>query len=308
VALAADGFAKATLQVDLEMNLPEAFDFKNMRRSERTAPLKITSRITLHKGSDRLEVETTVENIIRDHRLRVLLPTALAGETYLSNSAFDVVERKVALAADNDSRDELEVETRPQFTWTAFGDGRCGLAVVSRGLPESAVTDTPERTIALTLLRAFRRAVFSDDNPGGQVQGSHTFRYDIVPFAAEVPVSHLYLLGQRVNGAVRLAALSPRDLKGPIPEAKLPAEHSFLETGGRAVFSSIRRDNGRTLLRFFNPYPTREKLTLCPAVKPGTAQCVTLGGRADPLTSVVLHDGVIEVSLPPKRIATLVLE
>ena len=57
------------------------------------------------------------------HRVRVLFPTDLKGDTYLSDSAFDVVERPVALAADNAIRKELDVETRPQISWTAFADG-----------------------------------------------------------------------------------------------------------------------------------------------------------------------------------------
>ena len=44
---------------------------------------------------------------------------------------------------------------------------------------------------SLELLRAFRRAVISNDNMGGQVQGTHAFRYDIVPLAGDVVRRHI---------------------------------------------------------------------------------------------------------------------
>ncbi len=309
VALVADGFAKATIRISVRMNLPKEFDFKAMRRSEQSAALKIFSDITLRKGSDRIEVRTTVENNLLDHRLRVLFPTGLAGETYLSNSAFDVVERRVALPEDNDIRSELDVETRPQITWTAFGDGRSGLAVVSRGLPESAVIDTPERPIALTLLRAFRRAVFSNDNPGGQIQGRHTFSYDIVPVAGEIPVNRLYVLGQRVNATVRSVDLLPKDLELSKRRGTLTREHSFLKASGRAVFTSIQRDShGSWFVRLFNPHGTSQKVTLNPANAPKSARCITLDGRDDTKSAARLAGGTIEISLPPKRISTVLIE
>lgn len=309
VAIVADGFAKATLRISLEMNLPKEFDFRTMRRSEQTAALKIVSDVTLRQGSDRIEVRTTVENNLLDHRLRVLFPTGLTGETYLSNSAFDVVERRVALPQDNDIRSELEVETRPQITWTAFGDSRSGLAVVSRGLPESSVIDTPGRPIALTLLRAFRRAVYSNDNPGGQIQGMHTFSYDIVPVAGEIPVNRLYVLGQRVNVAVRIVDLLPKDLELATRKGTLPREHSFLETSGGAVFTSIQRHiNGSLFVRLFNPHATSRKVTLNPANVPNSARCITLDGRDDTKSVARLTGGTIEISLPPKRISTVLIE
>jgi len=309
VAVVADGFAKATLQISVSMDLPKEFDFNSMRRSEQTAALKIVSDITLRQGSDRVEVKTTVENNLLDHRLRVLFPTGLTGESYLSNSAFDVVERRVKLPGDNDTRSELDVETRPQITWTAFGDSRSGLAVVSRGLPESAVIDTPARPVALTLFRAFRRAVFSNDNPGGQIQGRHTFSYNIVPVAGAIPVNRLYVLGQRVNSTVRSVDILPKDLELATRRGALPREHSFLKSSTGAVCTSIQRQSaGSWLVRLFNPHPTSRKVTLAPAGAPGSARCVSLDGRDDTRSVARLTGNQIEISLPPKRISTVVIE
>ncbi len=308
IAVVADGIGKATLRIAVNMNVPEQFDFRNMERSEQSAPLKIVSEVTLRQGSDRVEVTTTVDNTVLDHRLRVLFPTGLQGDTYLSHSAFDVVERPVALAGDNNLRDELDVETRPQICWTAFGDGTNGLAVVSRGLPESSVIDNPRRPIALTLFRAFRRAVFSNDNPGGQVQGRLAFRYDIVPVERKVPVNRLFVLGQRVNGSTRTVDLLPGDLRNRETAGALPREHSFLKATGNAVFTSVQRENNGMLVRFFNPHAAGEKITLTPSTRPGSVKCVALDGREDTRSTARLAGETVEVRVPPKRIATVVIE
>ncbi|MCD6307890.1 MAG: glycoside hydrolase family 38, partial [Candidatus Latescibacteria bacterium] len=104
VALVSNGIGKATLRISTVMNVPGEFDFTAMERSGDTLPLRIVSEVTLRSNTRRVEVATTIDNIVRDHRIRALFPTSLEGDSYLSDSAFDVVERPVSLAADNDSR------------------------------------------------------------------------------------------------------------------------------------------------------------------------------------------------------------
>ncbi len=305
VALVADGPEKATLRIRTVMTVPEEFDFGRMVRSERLIPLVITSDVTIRRGCPRVEVETTVENTVRDHRLRVLFPTGLTGDTYLSDAAFDVVERPLALAADNASRRELDVETRPQQTWTAFGDGENGLAVVSRGLPESAVLDRPDRSIALTLLRGFRRAVFSGDNPGGQVLGTHVFRYWVTPYRGAAPAVDLCHLGQRVNDPVRTAMPERCRLTGPGENARLPREHSFLEVDGPVVATSVQLSEDRLIMRMFNPATEPAEAAVRPGRKFASARCVTLNGSPDPSVGLEYRNGTARLRLPGKRIATV---
>ena len=308
VSVVADGINKAAIRITVTMNIPEQFDFGKMERSSRISPLIITSEVTLRKGSDRVEVTTVIDNTIRDHRVRALFPTNIEGDTYLSDSAYDVVERPVALKEDNDIRRELDVETRPQIMWTVFGDGKSGLAVVSRGLPESAVINRPDRPVALTLLRAFRRAVLTNDNPGGQIQGTHTFRYDIVPVDGEIPINRLFHLGQRVNTPVRLTDIFPRDIRNSEQSEKLPREHSFLKADGDIVVTSIQRQGDSMLVRLFNPHETTEKISLDPAASYTEVRCVTLDGRDDSKSTVLSRGEMTELLIPPKRIATVIFE
>ncbi len=308
VGITSDGIGKATLRISVTMNVPGEFDFKEMKRSSRMKPLSIVSDITLRRGADRIEIATRVENTVKDHRVRVLFPTELSGNTYYSDSAFDVVERPVALKEDNNIRRELDVETRPQIRWTAFGDGKNGIAVVSRGLPESAVIDEPSRPIALTLFRAFRRAVFSNDNPGGQIQGTLSFRYDIVPYSGDVPSKKLFLAGQRVNVPVKTVDLLPRDIVKRKDRADLPRRYSFLNVIGNAVVTSVQKSDNALLIRLFNPERSPEEVSIEPGFAVQSAKSVQLNGAPDVRSRIIMSGNRIEMAIPPKRIATILIQ
>ncbi len=283
IAITEDGMHRATLLVRVTMNLPEAFMFDRMQRSTRFAPLLITHHITLRRGADAVEVRTVVENTIRDHRLRVLFPTGAKTDTYLADQAFDVVERPISIRKDNARYKELEIESRPQQTWTAVCDAHRGLAVVSQGLLESAVRDQPARPVALTLLRSFIKAVLTNGHEGGEIQGRHEFAYRIVPVSGRADVVRLTRTGQALAAGIRVVQLDHRDVSPTIPELQsaqpqrtLPATHSFVRLIGPAVVTSVQRHypEKAPIVRLFNP----------------TEQAADIGLQMDDLEHGVLVD------------------
>jgi alpha-mannosidase len=197
----------------------------------------------------------------------------------------------------------LDTETRPQISWTAFSDGHAGLAVVSRGLPESAVIDRADRPIALTLLRAFRKAVFSGDNIGGQIQGTHIFRYDLVPFSGQIPVTKLFIQGQRINSPVRQTTLHPADL-ATAPTKRLPRSYSFAAADGDAVVTSIQRQDNSRVMRVFNPLNQSVKTKLGSAK---AVRSVSLDGQDEKQTMVERVGEDFVAKIGRKRIATFVI-
>ncbi|MCZ7544828.1 MAG: glycoside hydrolase family 38 [Anaerolineae bacterium] len=233
VALVHNGPMLTTFRVRTHMAVPAAFDFAQMVRTGELVDLVIDSLVSLRPGADRVEVEATVHNNARDHRLRVLLPSGAEGAaSYLADSPFDAVERPIALRADNHLYRELEVEARPQQTWTAVHDGTRGLAVISAGLYESAVRDLPERPVALTLFRSTRRTVNTDGEPEGQLLGPLTFRFWVAPLANAPDRIRLARLGQQLAAGLRDVQLHAQDLAVQ-GEAPLPPAASFLSVEGR---------------------------------------------------------------------------
>ncbi|UCD29754.1 MAG: glycoside hydrolase family 38, partial [Planctomycetota bacterium] len=307
VAVVADGIAKATLKVVLNMELPRDFRFDKMVRNEEIAPLRITNFITLRAGSDYLEVKTIVENTIRDHRLRVLLPSGTQAQTYFADSAYDIIERSITLDTNRGDHIEMETETKPQYTWTAVHDPdqtSRGLAVISTGLPESAVRDLPDRPIALTLLRSFFNTVLTSGEEGGEIQGTHVFNYAIMPLGDELPRTRLCRLGQQLAAPARSIQLEPRDLGGTA--TSLPSTHSFIKTPPhQAVITAIqqRSDSKGLVIRMFNPYENVINETLEFGQKVRSAERTDLEGKT--LESLPVSGNQIEVAMKAKQIATL---
>ena len=137
-----------------------------------------------------------------------------------------------------------------------------------------------------------------DDDPGGQVLGKHTFRYDLVPFAGETPVEKLFLYGQRLHSTVRQVSLAaPLYSSAPIVAARLPRSHSFAQVEGDGVVTSIRQKHGRRETRIFNPKEQATSVSL-----PGATGAVRLDGKPDERQQLTAEGMMIG----PKRIATLV--
>ncbi len=312
VALVHNGPLLTTFRVRTAMPVPKRFLFDSMARSEERTDLILDSLVSLRPGTDRVEIETTVHNTAEDHRLRVLFPTGAQADTYLADAAFDVVERPIALRPDRHLYRELEVETRPQQTWTAVYDLTRGLAVISTGLMESAVRDLPERPIALTLLRATRRTVMTDGEPGGQLLGKWTFRYWIAPLMGAPDRVRLGRLGQEIACGWRDVQFLARDVayyrEGA--EGCLPARASFLQMTGEALLSSLRQVDGGLEVRLYNPTlaPSAVTLILGELAQGANAytaiQAVNLEsaplGPAEPLTG-----GRYTLEVGPKKIVTL---
>ncbi len=334
VALVHNGPDLAAFRVRTVMELPDEFDFRQMVRSEQWSALVVDSLVTLRVGADHVEVETTVHNTVRDHRLRVLFPTGAQADTYLADSPFDVVERPIALRADNHLYREPEIESKPQQTWTAVfdpqealspraarvGSKSGGIAVISTGLLESAVRDVPERPIALTLFRATRRTVMTDGEPNGQLQGDLQFRYWIVPLAGEPDRAWLCRLGQQLEGGLRVVSLTPEDIiQHRVQEGDpygspswaaipMPASAGFMEVGGPAVVTSLRQTDAGPELRMFNPETKDGRATIRLGDWLGAtltrAQAVDFEGRPTG-RRLAFTNGSLSIRLGAKKIVTL---
>ncbi|MBU3665440.1 MAG: glycoside hydrolase family 38 [Chthoniobacterales bacterium] len=311
IALEHNGPLLSRFRVRTVLRVPAEFRFDRMVRAAEFAELVIDSRITLKKGSDRLEIETTVGNAAKDHRVRVLFPSGVKAATYLADGAFDVVERDIALPGDNHLGRETAVEPRPQQTWTAVSDARRGLAVVSSGLLETCVRDLPGRPLALTLFRSTRRTVMTDGEPEGQLLGDLRFRYWVVPFRGAANRARLSNLGVLLGAGLRDEQMTAVDISLHKEQGRpeLPPSASFLKVGGDVVVTSVREVDGALEVRLFNPNVKTAAATLDfrgrpkGAPTPRRAQAVNFESR--PAGKSSAFTGIFKTSLKPKQILTV---
>jgi hypothetical protein len=293
------------------LHLPAGFDFPTARRSDRRTPLPIESRISLRADAAALDIETRVRNSVDDHRLRVFFPTKARTDTFFADTPFDVVERPVALRPDNHLHREMEIETKPQQSWTAVADGRRGLAVVcGGGLLESAVPDREDRPIALTLYRSTRRTVMTDGEPGGQLRNMELrFRYRLVPFSGDPDRLRLFREALDLAGGLRGVHFDAVDLaraRQRLPEPK-DGVPGLLAVSGGAVMTSARREGNALEVRLFNPLEESVTAEINPGPAPETV-ATRVDFESNPLKEPAItrsENGTFPVTLGPKKIVTL---
>lgn len=160
--------------LDIEQQMVIGFTGRKAGRSKETAPLTIETFVTVHKDSKKVDFETRLNNQTKDHRLRVLFPTALQVETHEADSIYEIVERP------NQVSPSWENPTNPQrqHAFANLHDATRGVTVGNFGLNEYEIVDD---TIAVTLLRCVRE--LGDwgyfPTPEAQCLGEHTFNYSV---------------------------------------------------------------------------------------------------------------------------------
>ncbi|MEQ9455018.1 MAG: glycoside hydrolase family 38 C-terminal domain-containing protein [Phycisphaeraceae bacterium] len=301
------------LETRCQLDVPARYDGATQARSAQMVSLEVIHRVALRRDADWLEVETEVRNNACDHRLRVLIPTGATADAYWCDSPFDVFQRSIKLAEDHATWREPELESKPQQSWTAACDQQRGLAVISRGLRETAVLDRPDRAIALTLLRATQKTVFTDGEPGGQLAGTHTFHYWIQPIAKRPDPSSLHDLATLLNAGVRSVSLLPgmieRSRVGRQAMPALPPTAGSLGITGPACLTAMRFKGDHMEIRLFNPLDTSCEAGLRPHASspirfsPGQSRIISLAGEELGPPSEV--SGGLLVTLGPKQVLTL---
>lgn len=227
IRLVEAGPARATLEIDLLYRVPESLAPDRASRSPHHAVIPITTRISLAAGVPRCDIQTTIVNTARDHRLRVLVPTPIRADHSFAEGHYDVVRRPLALPADTADWVEQPQPTFPQRAFCDVNDGAKGVMVAVRGLPEGEVIAGDEgATIAVTLLRCVGWLSRDDlstrkwgagpgrPTPEAQELGEHTFHYAIIPHAGgweqAFRHAHAFETPMRVVQAAMQGPLPPR--------------------------------------------------------------------------------------------------
>ncbi|MFQ5854042.1 MAG: alpha-mannosidase [Anaerolineae bacterium] len=192
------GPARQSVRIAMTYRLPAALTEDRQARSQELVEVPITTTVSLSPGVPRIDVQTTVDNRARDHRLGVQFPTPVQTDHNAAESQFDVVERSIDLPQDTSDWVEQPVGTHPQSIFVDVTDGDVGLMVANRGLPEYEVIERPSgSTIAITLLRCVGWLSRDDfpcreghagpflATPEAQCLGKNTFEYSLIPHAGD---------------------------------------------------------------------------------------------------------------------------
>ncbi len=120
----------AELDVVRVFDVPTALGRKRRERSAEMVPVTVRVRARVAPGVERVDLEVTVDNTARDHRLRLGFPTGAAGDGAVAATTFDIAPRSPRPAPAT-KWFQPQHTTFPQQGWVHNN----GLTVVAPGLP-----------------------------------------------------------------------------------------------------------------------------------------------------------------------------
>ena len=269
VTVVEDGPVRATLTIRLLYRVPASLsEDRQGRDREHMVDLPITTRVSMYAGLPRIDFVATIENQARDHRLRVHFDTPFTVSGAVAETQFGVVERPVAEKSAPGFAEKPQ-GTKPHQGFVDITDGRAGLGIMSRGLPEYEVVPGKEggSAVALTLLRATGWLSRDDltvrrghagpgyPTPDAQCLGTHTFEYALLPHAGSWLEADLPTQAWAYKAPPVLLPLAPQNQESA---RSLPPEGSFLRvTPSTVQVSAVKKaEAGQELIvRIFNDSP-----------------------------------------------------
>ena len=305
------GPVRWTLRVAQTYSLPARLSADRKSRSEELAECEIVSLVRLYPGVARIEIETTVDNRAEDHRLRVMFPSGLVTGHSSAEQHFGVVQRPAGLPEHDATWYEKPVSTYPQKTFTDLSDGKRGLMIANRGLPEyEALTEADgTATLALTLLRCvswLSREDLATRNghagpgmftPGAQMPGRWTFEYAIIPHEGG---------WQTAFAEAHRFAWPMRAVRVPGGRGEWPPEKSLASLSPEAaVLSSLKlgEDDDGIALRAYNI--ADDSVAAAVALNEAHAQVNEVDLNEEREVSAAEESGAVQLSLAPNQITTL---
>ncbi len=248
-----NGELSATIAAKIKMELPAfAVINENMihgesKRSDETKTLEIVTYYTLKKDAKAVEVKTIINNVVKDHRMRVVFDTGIKAEVAESAGHFYVDKRPTAVPK---GEYYPEMQTLPKGYFTRLKDGKEGFAIVDNATCEYEATEDGKLYISLfrgvrnIICTEFRSAGVFAHEDGGQSLGKLEFNYLIYPFTED----ETQMLAERISAPVKAV----QTCKG---KGKNGDNASLLQIPEKLVLTAIKKceDRDSYIIRIYNP-------------------------------------------------------
>lgn len=302
-----------TLEIAYTFSVPTQLSPDRKARSKKRINLPITSRISLAPGVARINIHTEVDNTAKDHRLRVHFPVPFAVDNAHYDGHFEVIQRPLGLLEKTDNWSESPRPETHQGAFTSVTNGKIGLTIANRGLPEVEVIrllKPGETEIAITLLRCIGWLSRDDmpvrqghagpafETPGAQLLGKWAFDYAIIPHRGTW--KNEYQNAYAFQTTLRAIQTSLHD--GEIPNHGAFISHSPDEF----VISAVKEteDGKGWIVRGYNISSESIQLNLKPLMRFSNARLVNLAEEEISALQVG-NNGNITTSVPGHKILSI---
>lgn len=294
------------IKINHKLIIPRNYDLRknNICNTE----LNIELVLQLLKGSDRLDISINVDNKSESHRLRIMFPSNIPAEYSFGEGQFDVVKRSLE-RPDTTDWVEQPMYDYPMHHFVDVNDGNIGLSVFVDGLKEYEVLNDDEKTLAITLFRAFRYIIQPSSlqdytyEKGSQCLGLNKFRLAIFPHKSNWDKADVYNKAICFNNPLSLVEFG--DTANGIYK-----QISFMEIENKLIqFSALKKcehESESFILRVYNPSDSTVNSNIVFAVNLSKVVLVTL--EEIELSEVSTINNSFEIVLEPKKINTYKLK
>lgn len=254
-------------KVSYRLDLPSCLCENRTQRSSTTTPNLVETTVILRAGSEVVEIETTITNASKDHRLRAVFPTGIACRFVDVDSQFYVVRRDLT-NPDSSGWPEKPSPYNPARRFVSMSDGVVGFAVINHGIPEYEARK--DGTIALTLLRSTgflsvpglpersgRGSGPGIETPGAHCLGEHSYRYALYPHPGNWVDALVHRFAEAHNCPCRCVEVNPGSPKqeSGSDRVELPGGFRLLEElPEQVMLSAVKKceDRDTFIVRMYN--------------------------------------------------------
>ena len=269
-------------------------------RSGKYVTIPFVFTVGLSDKSRCVDVKLSFTNTAKDHRLRLVLPTSVEGDTYFAGQAFCCNERKKGIDYSTETWREHEMYEKQMngIVGKRDKDGN-GIAFISAaGLHECAVYEND--SIAVTLLRAFQRTVKTMGEIEGQLLCDLSYSFVLAPLDKDVKYSELVKMQDKLAvGIISSSSTVEAEYK--------PDNRSFMRIEGDAIALSIVKqpeetEDNAVIVRIYNASDRTADGKICFERKIKEAFVTNLNEEVK--GSAKTSENHIPVSLAPWKIMT----
>lgn len=248
------GPSRCVFRITKELRLPKAMIMNSVsqRRSDEYENCTAVFEVGLSEGNRFADVKLVFANNVKDHRLRLMMPTYTDSERYFAGQAFYCCDRKADIDYDTQNwREHEQYEKSMNGIMGRRDKDGLGLAFVSaNGLHEVGSTNDENSTMYVTLLRGFKKTVMTNGETRCQILGEHEYEFLLAPIDASVSYSELVKLQDRL-------AVKPLSAYAEIEKesATLKPESNFKVSGDNVCTTMLKcaeREKDAYIVRVFN--------------------------------------------------------
>lgn len=296
----------AQFEIQTAMQLPENFDKAVNRRSQTTQTVSIKSIITIRKNDPVIEVETKVDNKVKDHFLRVCFESGIKANNTYSTEVFNTEVHPVTPSQDGKWQGS-ELRRHQQHLFMNINDGVDGLTILNDSLRDYEIINPQTGLIAQSIIRSVELNIpcdnrywlpFSGDDSTQSLQ-EHTTRYGIMVHQGDWKQSESYSRALAFNVPLRFAQIAKQN-------GSLPLSKSFVNIESKQlVLSCLKKAQNRDsmILRLYNPTDTIIESGLTTDYKIKNAYTVNLNEERQ--EAISFSNKKIKLSIHPKKIVTI---